>query len=148
MRDGRRAMPHFSESIEIARPPEDVWRAISTPERWFEGYVETRSRSADYPGPGTHDAHVYRTRAMEEVDARVTRSEAPSVLEEDQEGKTFSRHVQFILSASPTGTSLRVEDDVTFKGLGKLAAPIASRDIRKRWETSLEQLKGATERKL
>jgi uncharacterized protein YndB with AHSA1/START domain len=139
-------MPHFSESIEIARPPEDVWRAIGTPERWFEGYLETRSRSADYPGPGTHDAHVYRTRAKEEVDARVTRSEAPSVLEEDQEGKTFSRHVQFILSASPTGTSLRVEDDVTFKGLGKLAAPIASRDIRKRWETSLEQLKGATER--
>jgi hypothetical protein len=69
-----------------------------------------------------------------------------SVLEEDQEGKTFSRHVQYILSASPMGTSLRVEDDVKFKGLGKLAAPIASRDIRRRWETSLEQLKGATER--
>jgi uncharacterized protein YndB with AHSA1/START domain len=139
-------MAHFSENIEIARPPEDVWRAISTPERWFEGYLETRSRSADYPGPGTHDAHVYRTRAKEEVDARVTRSEAPSVLEEDQEGKTFSRHVQYVLSASPMGTSVRVEDDVTFKGVGKLAAPIASRDIRKRWETSLEHLKVVTER--
>jgi hypothetical protein len=54
--------------------------------------------------------------------------------------------VQFNLSASPTGTSLQVEDDVSFKGLGKLAAPIASRDIRKRWQTSLEHLKGATER--
>jgi uncharacterized protein YndB with AHSA1/START domain len=139
-------MPHFSESIEIARPPEDVWRAIGTPERWFEGYLETRSRSADYPGPGTHDAHLYRTRAKEAVDARVTRSEAPSVLEEDQEGKTFSRHVRYVLSASATGTSLQVDDDVTFKGLGKLAAPIASRDIKKRWEASLEQLKGATER--
>lgn len=31
----------------------------------------------------------------EEVAARVTRSEAPSVLEEDQEGKTFSRHVRY-----------------------------------------------------
>ena len=40
-------MPQFSESIDIARPPEDVWRAIGTPERWFEGYLETRSRSAD-----------------------------------------------------------------------------------------------------
>ena len=77
---------------------------------------------------------------------RVTRSEAPSVLEEDQEGKTFSRHVRYVLSASATGTSLKVEDDVTFKGLGKLAAPIASRDIKRRWEHSLEQLKGATER--
>jgi uncharacterized protein YndB with AHSA1/START domain len=138
-------MPHFSESIDIAWPPEAVWRAIGTPERWFEGYVETRSRSADYPGPGTHDDHLYRTRTNEEVDARVTRSQAPSVLEEDQEGKTFSRHVRYSLTPSGTGTSLRVEDDVTFKGLGKLAAPIASRDIRKRWETSLEQLKAATE---
>ena len=138
-------MPQFSESIEIARPPEDVWRAIGTPERWFEGYLETRVRSPDYPGPGTHDDHLYHTRRNEEVGARVTRSEAPSVLEEDQEGKTFSRHVRYSLSPTPVGTSLRVEDDVSFKGLGKLAAPLAARDIRKRWESSLEQLKAAAE---
>jgi uncharacterized protein YndB with AHSA1/START domain len=138
-------MPQFSETIDIARPPEDVWRAIGKPERWFEGYLETRSRSADYPGPDTRDHHLYHTRRNEEVDARVTRSEAPSVLEEDQEGKTFSRHVRYRLSPSPVGTSLRVDDDVSFKGLGKLAAPIASRDIKHRWETSLEKLKAAAE---
>ena len=96
-------MPHFSESIDIERPPEDVWAAIGTPERWFEGYLETRSRSADYPGPDTRDDHLYRTRVQEEVGAHVTRSEAPSVLEEDQEGKTFSRHVRYSLTPSPTG---------------------------------------------
>jgi uncharacterized protein YndB with AHSA1/START domain len=138
-------MPHFSESIEIERPPEDVWRAIGTPERWLEGYLETRSRSADYPGPGTRDDHVYHTRRNEDVEARVTRSEAPNVLEEDQDGKTFSRHVRYRLTPSPRGTSLRVEDDVSFKGMGKLAAPIASRDIKKRWDNSLERLKAATE---
>ena len=138
-------MPQFSETIDIERPPEDVWRAIGTPERWFEGYLETRSRSEDYPGPDTRDDHLYRTRRKEEVDARVTRSEAPTVLEEDQEGRTFARHVRYSLSPSPSGTTLRVEDDVTFKGIGKLAAPIASRDIRKRWETSLERLKAAAE---
>jgi uncharacterized protein YndB with AHSA1/START domain len=138
-------MPQFSETIDIARPPEDVWRAIGKPERWFEGYLETRSRSADYPGPDTRDEHLYHTRRNEEVDARVTRSEAPSVLEEDQEGKTFSRHVRYSLNPSPVGTSLRVDDDVSFKGLGKLAAPIASRDIKQRWETSLEKLKAAAE---
>ena len=79
------------------------------------------------------------------MDARVTRSDAPTVLEEDQEGKTFSRHVRYSLSPSPTGTTLRVEDDVSFKGLGKLAAPIASRDIKKRWETSLERLRATAE---
>jgi uncharacterized protein YndB with AHSA1/START domain len=138
-------MPHFSESIEIERPPEEVWRTIASPERWLEGYLETRSRSADYPGPGTRDDHLYHTRRDEEVEARVTRSTAPSLLEEDQDGKTFSRHVRYSLVASPTGTSLRVDDDVSFKGLGKLAAPIATRDIKKRWETSLEHLKAAAE---
>jgi uncharacterized protein YndB with AHSA1/START domain len=138
-------MPHFSESIDIARPPEEVWRAMGTPERWFEGYVEPRSRSADYPAPNSRDNHLYHTRTDEEVEARVTRSEAPSVLEEDQDGKTFSRHVQYSLRPTATGTSLQVEDEVTFKGLGKLAGPIASRDIKKRWGTSLEQLKAATE---
>jgi uncharacterized protein YndB with AHSA1/START domain len=83
-------MPHFSQTIDIERPPEDVWRAIGTAERWFEGYLVTRSRSEGYPGPGTHDDHLYRTRRKEEVGARVTRSEAPSVLEEDPEGKTYS----------------------------------------------------------
>ena len=138
-------MPQFSESIDIALPPEQVWRAISTPERWFEGYLEIRSRSAEYPGPGSRDDHLYRTRMKEEVAARVTRSEAPRVLEEDQEGKSFSRHVRYSLDPSPTGTVLRVDDDVQFKGLGRLAAPIGSRDIKKRWETSLKKLKSAAE---
>ena len=138
-------MHHFSETIEIARPPQDVWRAIGTPERWFDGYLETRSRSADYPGPDTRDDHLYRTRRKEEVDARVTRSEAPRVLEEDLEGKTFSRHVRYSLSSSPVGTSLRVDDDVRFKGVGKLAATIATRDIKHRWHTSLEKLKATAE---
>ena len=143
-------MPHFIETIDIERPPQEVWRAIGSPERWFDGYVETRSRSADYPGPGTHDDHLYRTRKKEQVDARVTRSEAPSVLEEDQEGQTFSRHVRYSLTPSMmgttvVGTSLRVDDDVRFKGLGKLAAPIASRDIKHRWHTSLEKLKATAE---
>jgi Polyketide cyclase / dehydrase and lipid transport len=134
-------MPQFSDSIEIARPPEDVWQPLGTPERWFDGYLETRERSADYPGPDTRNDHVYRTRAKEQVRATMTRSETPNVLEEHQEGKTFARDVRYSLTASPMGTSLRVDDSVSFKGLGKLAAPIASRDIRKRWAISLEALK-------
>ena len=138
-------MPHFSETIDIARPPEEVWQAIGTPERWFDGYLETRSRSTDYPAPDTRDEHLYRTRRKERVDTHVTRSEAPNVLEEDQEGQTFTRHVRYSLTPSASGTSVQVEDDVDFKGLGKLAAPIASRDIKQRWHASLEKLKAAAE---
>ena len=139
-------MPHFSDSVEIKRPPEDVWTLLGHPEQWLEGYLEARDRSSDYPGPGTHDDHLYRTRMKEQVAARVTRSEPAAMLEEDQEGKTFKRHVQYSLSpAMGGGTFLRVEDDVDFKGLGKLAGPIASRDIQQRWQTSLQKLKSAAE---
>jgi uncharacterized protein YndB with AHSA1/START domain len=138
-------MAHFSKSIDIEQPPEAVWRALATPERWFDGYLETRLRSPGYPGPETRDDHLFRTRMREEVEARVTRSEAPAVLEEDQDGRTFSRHLRYSLDRSDRGTHLRVEDEVEFKGLGKLAAPLAARDIGKRWDTSLRNLKAAAE---
>jgi hypothetical protein len=49
------------------------------------------------------------------MDARVTRSEAPTLLE-DQEGRTFSRHVPYSLSPSLVGTSVRVKDDAKLQG--------------------------------
>jgi hypothetical protein len=42
-------------------------------------------------------------------------------------------------------TRLSIEDEVTFKGLAKLAAPLAVRDIRRRWQRSLERLREAAE---
>jgi hypothetical protein len=138
-------MAQISETVDIKRPPEEVWRVVGQPERWFEGYLETRSRSPGYPAPDTRNDHLYRTRMKEEVEVRVTRSEAPTLLEETQQGKTFVRRVRYSLSPAPDGTLLQVEDSIVFKGLGKLAAPIASRDVRKRWATSLERLKGAVE---
>jgi hypothetical protein len=67
------------------------------------------------------------------------------VLEEAHDGKTFSRHVRYSLDPSNGGTLVRVVDSVDFKGIGKLAAPIDSRDIRKRWDASLHKLKDAVE---
>jgi hypothetical protein len=29
------AVPRFSDSIEISRPPDKVWQALGEPERWF-----------------------------------------------------------------------------------------------------------------
>jgi uncharacterized protein YndB with AHSA1/START domain len=135
----------FSETVAIKRPPEEVWKVVGQPERWFEGYLETRYRSPEYPAPETRNDHLYRTRMKEEVDVRVTRSEAPTLLEETQQGRTFVRRVRYSLSPAPDGTVLRVEDSIVFKGLGKLAAPIASRDVKNRWGTSLDRLKAAVE---
>jgi uncharacterized protein YndB with AHSA1/START domain len=138
-------MTQFSETVDIKRPPEEVWKVVGQPERWFEGYLETRSRSPEYPAPDTQNDHLYRTRLREEVEVRVTRSDAPTLLEETQQARTFARRVRYSLSPAPDGTLLRVEDNIVFKGLGKLAAPIASRDVRNRWATLLERLKAAVE---
>jgi len=138
-------MPQFIESVAIERAPDEVWKLLGEPERWFEGYLETESRSGDYPGADSRNDHLYRTRMKEQVEVHVTRSEPPSLLEEDQDGKTFHRHVRYRLSPDMCGTFVRVDDEVSFKGLGKLAGPIATRDVKHRWEASLRNLKAQAE---
>jgi len=138
-------MPVHTESIEINRPPDGVWALLGEPERWMEGYVETRSRSSGYPGPGTQNDHVFRTRMNENVAARVVSSERPARLEEAHEGRTFSRRLEYRLARADGGTALTVHDDITFKGLAKLAGPMAFRDVRRRWAASLERLRVAAE---
>jgi carbon monoxide dehydrogenase subunit G len=128
--------------MEIRRPPDAVWRVLAQPEQWFEGYLETKNRSPDYPAPDSRNDHVYKTRMREDVTVTVSRSEADSLLEETQEGRTFSRKVIYRLEpADDDRTKLTVEDDVDFKGLGKLAGPFATRDVRSRWTKSLERLR-------
>ena len=60
-----------------------------------------------------------RTRANEDVRVTVTRCEPPGVLEEHQEGRIFSRDVVHSLTPSALGTSVRVDDEVIFKGNGR-----------------------------
>jgi uncharacterized protein YndB with AHSA1/START domain len=138
-------MPTISESVEIARSPEQVWRPLSEPERWLEGYVRTRVRSPEYPQQDARNDFVFHTRMDEEVDAQVVRSEPPTLLEERQTGRTFTRDVRYRLASTDGATRVSIEDEVTFKGLAKLAAPLALRDIRRRWRRSLQHLREAAE---
>jgi uncharacterized protein YndB with AHSA1/START domain len=138
-------MPTISESVEIARSPAQVWRPLSEPERWLEGYVRTRARSPEYPERDARNEFVFHTRMDEEVAAQVVRSEVPTLLEEHQAGRTFERDVRYRLAPTNGATRVSIEDEVTFKGLAKLAAPIAVRDIQRRWRRSLERLREAAE---
>jgi hypothetical protein len=90
-------MPQYTESTEIGSPPPRVWERLAEPERWSEGYLATRFRSPDYPKPDPRNDHVYRTRIREDVDVRVIHSEPPTLLEEAQRGRTFSRRVRYRL---------------------------------------------------
>jgi uncharacterized protein YndB with AHSA1/START domain len=130
-RPGAEGRGGVQRRVEIARPPEDVWRLLVVPERWFGGYRETRSRSDHYPAVGARNDHIYGTCATEDVRVTVTRCEPPGVLEEHQEGRTFWRDVVHSLTPSALGTSVRVDDEVIFKGLGRLAASLASRECER-----------------
>jgi carbon monoxide dehydrogenase subunit G len=139
-------VPRHSDSVEIARPAEEVWPVLGAPERWSQGYLETRHRSPGYPGPDTRNDHVYRTRIREEVKTRVIHSEAPTLLEEAQRGKTFSRRVSYRLEPAGERTRLTVEEEISFLGLARVAAPLAMLEVRHRWRRSLERLKAEVER--
>jgi carbon monoxide dehydrogenase subunit G len=139
-------MPQYTESVEIGSPAAQVWEVLATPERWSEGYVETRLRSPDYPNSDSRNDHVYRTRINEDVAARVIHSDPPRLLEEAQKGRTFSRRVRYRLEPAGERTRVTVEDDISFLGLARLAAPLAARDVRGRWRRSLERLRESAER--
>lgn len=143
--ESREATRKHSESVEIASPAEAVWQLLIQPERWFEGYVETRSRSPDYPRLGTHNDYLFHTRVDEQVYVSVVRSGAPTLLEERHEGKTFSRQLRYRLTPIDSWTRLMVEDELSFKGLAKLASPLAFRDVKRRWARSLERLRAVAE---
>jgi hypothetical protein len=81
----------------------------------------------------------------EQVPVRVVRSERPVRLEESHKGKTFSRRVSYRLSPPDGGTRLTVEDEIAFKGLARLAAPLARLDVKRRWAGSLARLRAAVE---
>jgi hypothetical protein len=83
----------------------------------------------------------------EEVAARVIRSEPPTLLEEAQKGRTFSRRVCYRLEPAGERTRLTVEDEISFLGLARIAAPLAVRDVRARWKRSLERLRDTAEQR-
>lgn len=139
-------MPLVTDSIQIARPPKDVWRLLGRPELWMEGYLDTMQRSPDYPGPDTRNDHVFRTQVREHVEARVTRSEPPSLLEEEQRGRSFSRDVRYRLEPAGDRTRLTVEDEISFIGIARMASPFATPDVRRRWSRSLDRLRAEAER--
>jgi hypothetical protein len=66
------------------RPAARVFEVIATPERWSEGYLETRLRSPDYPRPESRNDRGYRTRIRENAAARVISCEPSRLLEEAQ----------------------------------------------------------------
>jgi hypothetical protein len=134
-------------TVAFTQSPTALWRALCRPELWYAGYQQTLSRSADFPATGSSGRFVFRTRIDEEVAVRVERSEPYALLEERHEGRTFSRHLLYRIEQDDgaSGARLTVEDAIHFKGVAKLAAPLAASDARRRWKPSFDRLQAAVE---
>lgn len=134
-------------TIAFAQPSTALWVALCRPELWYAGYQRTLSRSDDYPATGSVGRFVFRTRVDEEVSVRVDQCEPYALLEEHHDGRSFTRQVRYRIEQADgaSGTRLTVEDSIHFKGLAKLAAPLAAGDARRRWKPSFDRLQAAVE---
>jgi hypothetical protein len=60
-------------------------------------------------------------------------------------GRTFSRLLSHRLSPTDGGTGLTVEAEIAFKGLARLATPLARLDVKRGWARSVARLRAAVE---
>jgi MFS transporter, NNP family, nitrate/nitrite transporter len=140
----RRPAPLREISVVIPQPSDAVWSVLVRPEGWYEGFRRSLSSDDGYPAPGSHNDHVYRTRIDENVAVEVTASRAPEQLEERHEGRTFTRRISYRLEPADGGTRVTVDDEIEFKGLARLAAPLALHDVQQRWARSIDRLAAAS----
>jgi len=67
----------FSETVAIKRPPARSGKLVGQPERWFEGYLETRSHGQGLSSPVVTRLFVYWV-DYPESGQRVLRRRIPS----------------------------------------------------------------------
>lgn len=137
---GERQVVGRLPTVVVPQPADVVWRVLRRPELWYEGYRRSLGSDDSYPAPGSRHDHVYHTRVDENVAVEVARSEPPSLLEEHHEGRTFTRRLSYRLEPVDGGTRVTVDDEIAFKGLARLAAPLAMHDVQQRWGHSLDRL--------
>jgi uncharacterized protein YndB with AHSA1/START domain len=141
----------ITHSIEINRSPEDVFAYVDQLERHgeWQGEIVSATRETEGPvGVGTR-VHEIRKMGRREVDASY------EITEHDPPRRTaFLGTVGLIrpvgtvtLEPGGDGSSARlsIEFDLVGYGFGKLIAPLARRDARKRIAEYQERLKSRLE---
>jgi polyketide cyclase/dehydrase/lipid transport protein len=139
------------ESIEIERPPEDVWAVISDPGthvRWRPSVREFRPVADGPLAVGSHVREVLAWRGREIVlDDVVTALDAPRRL--GIRGGWTAADFELELVLEPVAQGTKVTMDWPFypkRFLVKLAAPFMGGAMRKATREELELLKAYVER--
>ena len=140
----------FTTSIDIARPPAEVFALVTDPDKVATWQRNTVSVEAAEPGPlrlgsTTREVHAgpfgskVRT-TVEVVDFEPDRRCGLRIVEGFPLDGTF----HFVPSAM--GTTVRLDAHGRLRGPAKLAAPLLSRVVRRKFDEHLANLKEVLER--
>ena len=135
------------ESIEIARPPEEVFAYLDQLERHGEWQDEIVSSKLETEGPTRVGSRATDTRRMPGGPRDITYE----IVEHDPPRKTSFRGLEGPVRAVGTVTveplddgarsRVKLEFDLEGHGIGKLLAPLARRQARKQIPSNQLQLK-------
>jgi len=144
-------MIRSEETIEIGRPPADVFRFLddeSNTPKWNPRAVEVKRTSPGEKSVGTRLHYVYRDPGRQgEMDGEVTGYEKDRKLAMKFSDRMMDVSVVFELSPAPSGTRVHHFVEIEMKSLiGRLMTPIIRSATRKQVRTEVENLKGLVEK--
>jgi carbon monoxide dehydrogenase subunit G len=135
----------FDLTIEIARPPDDVFGLLTDIERlpeWQESAVSASTDGELRVGSVIGEQRRFMGRDIETKD-EVTAYDPPRRFDVKSRGAPVSYEIHHILEPSGTGTRLRVDVDVRVGSMMRLVAQaplkVAERELRSDFER-LKQL--------
>jgi len=136
-------MAHSEATIEIDRPPEEVFPWLLDPEKrlqWVSGLVSSEPID-DVSYREVVQEHGQRIEAT----ATVVRSEPPHALELRLSGRGFTARAESRLREQGGGTCLTSSLAFELAGLARFAGGLVGRQTQRSLERSLARLKGLLE---
>ncbi len=139
-------MARARHSIEIARPPEDVFAYLADGERmkrWIGGLLEFTPLDGSEPRPGSRARQrVQQAGRTFAVESEITEFEPNERLTARIEGRAFTSTVSYRLEPTDGGTRLTASAESDLHGLGgRLLAGVAARQAQRKLGADLARLK-------
>jgi uncharacterized membrane protein len=142
-------MAPITESIEIARPPEEVFAYVDDLPRHTEWQSQLESARVETEGPARVGTRVVEVRRVpggpREFTYEITEHEPPRLAAFRVLNGPVRPVGRVTFEPSGAGTHYTVQLDFEGHGFGKLIAPFARRDARKQLPQDLARLKERVE---
>ena len=140
----------FELSVDIAAPPEEVWRLFEDPAnlpRWQPGLASYEAISGEPGWPGTVSLLVYHQqgRQVEMTETIVARDEGRHRTGHYESAWAVNEMACTFEALPDGGTRWRALAEFRFKGWVKLVAPLLRSGIRKRLEDDMLRFKTMVE---